>query len=109
MAASKMDEAIEDGDGDEDDGTVRCICGLPEYPGPPQWTEDDKKQSGDMEFITAEDVTEDLAGFFLSCDSCKVWQHGGCVGIKNEDVSPEEYYCEQCRKDLHRIFTATDG
>lgn len=100
---------MEEGEGEEDDGTVRCICGLAEYPGPPLWTEDDKKRFGDLEFITAEDVTDDLAGFFLSCDSCKVWQHGGCVGIKNEDVSPEEYYCEECRKDLHRVFIATDG
>jgi hypothetical protein len=27
----------------------------------------------------------------------------------NEDTSPEEYFCEECRKDLHRIFTAPNG
>jgi hypothetical protein len=27
----------------------------------------------------------------------------------NEDTSPEEYFCEECRKDLHKIFTAPNG
>jgi len=102
------------GDGEivEDDEAVRCICGHDEYPGPPPLEEDSKKgikDSSEIEFITEADYTEDLAGFFLQCDMCKVWQHGGCVGIKNEDMSPEEYFCEQCRKDLHKIFTAPNG
>jgi PHD-finger len=109
-------ETIEMADGDEiaeDDEAVRCICGNDEYPGPPQLQEEDSKKgikdSSEVEFITEADYTEDLAGFFLQCDMCKVWQHGGCVGIKNEDMSPEEYFCELCRKDLHRIFTALNG
>jgi PHD-finger len=96
----------------EDDEAVRCICGNDEYPGPPQLEEDSKKgikDSSEVEFITEADYTEDLAGFFLQCDMCKVWQHGGCVGIKNEDMSPEEYFCELCRKDLHKIYTAPNG
>jgi hypothetical protein len=96
----------------EDDEAVRCICSHDDYPGPPPLEEDSKKgikDSSEIEFITEADYTEDLAGFFLQCDMCKVWQHGGCVGIKNEDMSPEEYFCEQCRKDLHKIFTALNG
>jgi hypothetical protein len=96
----------------EDDEAVRCICGFDEYPGPPQLDEDNKngiKEGIEDPLINPADVTEDLAGFFLQCDTCKVWQHGGCVGIMNEDTSPEEYYCEECRKDLHRIFTASNG
>jgi hypothetical protein len=96
----------------DDEEAVRCICGHDEYPGPPALEEDSKegiKDSSEIEFITEADYTEDLAGFFLQCDMCKVWQHGGCVGIKNEDMSPEEYFCEQCRKDLHKIFTAPNG
>lgn len=96
----------------EDDEAVRCICGFDEYPGPPQMTDDEKKQisdSAEREFITVADYNDDLAGFFLQCDVCKVWQHGGCVGIKNEDMSPDEYFCELCRKDLHRVFTASSG
>jgi len=97
----------------EDDEAVRCICGFDEYPGPPQLGDEDSKhgirEGIEEPIITVADVTEDLAGFFLQCDVCKVWQHGGCVGIMNEDTSPEEYFCEECRKDLHRIFTAPNG
>ncbi|KAH8816868.1 hypothetical protein F5884DRAFT_777695 [Xylogone sp. PMI_703] len=98
----------------EDDEAVRCICGYEDYPGPPPPPEEDSKngiKDGiDMDpVITVADVSEDLAGFFLQCDICKVWQHGGCVGIMNEDTSPEEYFCEECRKDLHKIYTAPNG
>ncbi|OWP00477.1 hypothetical protein B2J93_333 [Marssonina coronariae] len=97
----------------EDDEAVRCICGFDEYPGPPQIAVEDSKagiKEGSEELaITPADFTEDLAGFFLQCDMCKVWQHGGCVGIMNEDTSPEEFFCENCRKDLHKIFTASNG
>ncbi|KAE9365361.1 hypothetical protein N431DRAFT_430865 [Stipitochalara longipes BDJ] len=97
----------------EDDEAVRCICGFDEYPGPPQLGDEDNKhgvrEGIEEPIITVADVTEDLAGFFLQCDVCKVWQHGGCVGIMNEDTSPDEYFCEECRKDLHKIFTAPNG
>lgn len=98
---------------EEDDEAVRCICGFEEYPGPPQIVEEDSKtgikEGMEEPIITSADVTEDLAGFFLQCDMCKVWQHGGCVGIMNEDTSPDEYFCEECRKDLHKIFAASNG
>ncbi|KAH6675132.1 hypothetical protein B0J14DRAFT_589041 [Halenospora varia] len=97
----------------EDDEAVRCICGFDEYPGPPQLGDEDSKngiKDGIEEpIISVADITEDGAGFFLQCDVCKVWQHGYCVGIMNEDMSPEEYFCEECRKDLHKIFTAPNG
>ncbi|KFY28684.1 hypothetical protein V493_02803, partial [Pseudogymnoascus sp. VKM F-4281 (FW-2241)] len=96
----------------EDDEAVRCICGSEDYPGPPQISDEDKKGIKEVvepDLITPEDYTEDLAGFFLQCDMCKVWQHGGCVGIKNEDMSPDEYFCELCRSDLHKVFTASNG
>ncbi|KAB8295857.1 hypothetical protein EYC80_008678 [Monilinia laxa] len=100
-------------EGGDDDEAVRCICGYDEYPGPPQLEDEDSKNNTkdgvDEPIITAADFTEDLAGFFLQCDICKVWQHGGCVGIMNEDTSPDEYFCEQCRKELHRIRTAPNG
>lgn len=96
----------------EDDEVVRCICGLDDYPGLPKSEgeinlEVHKLIEGPLNSVL--DVAEDVAGFFLQCDVCKVWQHGGCVGIENEGSSPEEYFCERCRKDLHKIFTATNG
>lgn len=97
----------------EDDEAVRCICGFDEYPGPPQLVDEDTKngvkEGIEEPIVPPADAGEDLAGFFLQCDMCKVWQHGGCVGIMNEDTSPDEYFCEQCRKDLHKIFTAANG
>lgn len=98
---------------DEDNEAVRCICGLEDYPGPPQLNEEDNKhgvrQGIEEPIISPTDVPEELSGFFLQCDECKVWQHGGCVGIMNEEQSPEEYFCEQCRKDLHKIFITPAG
>jgi hypothetical protein len=38
-----------------------------------------------------------------------VWQHGGCVGILDDDSAPEEYFCEQCHKDLHQLSTTATG
>ncbi|KAI1006630.1 hypothetical protein K3495_g1588 [Podosphaera aphanis] len=96
----------------EDDEAVRCICGLDDYPGPPQPEDDVKsgiREVTEDQLISVTEVTEDLAGFFLQCDVCKVWQHGGCVGIMNEGTSPDEYFCERCRKDLHKIFISARG
>ena len=110
--ANPVDTAIDGEEDADDDESVRCICDFEEYPGPPQVSEENKhgiKDGIEEPLITAADFTEDLAGFFLQCDTCKVWQHGGCVGIMNEDVSPEEYYCESCRKDLHRVCAAING
>jgi hypothetical protein len=89
----------DDSDYDGDDEIIRCICGLDDYPGLPPLNRL-------LEVEEAQDK-EDLEGFLLQCDTCKVWQHGGCVGIINEDMSPEKYFCEVCREDLHLICTGT--
>ncbi|KAI1825880.1 hypothetical protein F4861DRAFT_155467 [Xylaria intraflava] len=98
----------------EDDESVRCICGYDEYPGPPPFDEDQKhgvKDAIDHDRIFAIKITDDLAGFFVQCEVCNTWQHGACVGFTTEESNPEdvEYYCEQCRKDLHKIYTASNG
>ncbi|TLS22295.1 uncharacterized protein PpBr36_09879 [Pyricularia pennisetigena] len=105
--------ASSDNEVQEDDESVRCICGLEDYPGPPVIKDEHKhaaaKEALDLEPFLAADVPDEVAGFFLQCDVCKVWQHGGCVGILNADSSPEEYFCEKCRKDLHKISVASNG
>ncbi|KYK59953.1 transcriptional regulator Cti6 [Drechmeria coniospora] len=88
---------------DEEDEAVRCICGSDEYPGLPP------VEGPDAEFFAAIELTDDVTGFFVQCDICKVWQHGACVGIFTAESSPDEYFCEQCRKDLHKIHSATNG
>jgi hypothetical protein len=57
----------------------------------------------------SETLAEDAGGLFIQCDICKVWQHGGCVGIMDEAASPEEYFCEECRKDLHKLMMSPKG
>ncbi|KAL0937598.1 histone deacetylase complex subunit cti6 [Colletotrichum truncatum] len=95
----------------EDDESVRCVCGFDEYPGPPPFEEDPKhgKQNPEADFFASIELSEEVSGLFVQCDVCKVWQHGACVGIFTEESSPDEYFCEKCRKDLHKIHTATNG
>ncbi|PFH59198.1 hypothetical protein XA68_12682 [Ophiocordyceps unilateralis] len=88
---------------DEEDEAVRCICGSEDYPGRPP------VEGPDADFFAGIELTEDVTGFFVQCDICKVWQHGACVGIFSAESSPDEYFCEQCRKDLHKIHAASNG
>ena len=91
---------LQDGNDQEEDSeedVTRCICGKLEYPGPPRLSSDRKE--------TTELQDPDAGGLFIQCDVCHVWQHGGCVGIMDEASSPENYYCEQCRPNFHKIMT----
>ncbi|PNS18071.1 hypothetical protein CAC42_4030 [Sphaceloma murrayae] len=83
----------------EDDGSdekTRCICGQADYPGPPSIDEN-------------KSLSEESGSLFIQCDRCKVWQHGGCVGIMNDDQAPDEYFCEQCEKKDHRLHIDQKG
>ncbi|KAM0529237.1 hypothetical protein ACHAPS_001250 [Verticillium nonalfalfae] len=100
-------------DGDdiqEDDESVRCICGFDEYPGPPPFDDDVKtgKENPEADFFASIELSDEVSGLFVQCDICKVWQHGACVGIFTEESSPDEYFCEKCRKDLHKIHIASN-
>ncbi|KAF8495872.1 hypothetical protein JB92DRAFT_1085662 [Gautieria morchelliformis] len=46
------------------------------------------------------EVDEEDPGLMVMCETCKVWQHGICVNL-SEDAKDQDYYCEQCRPDLH--------
>ncbi|KAB8556621.1 hypothetical protein FH972_025658 [Carpinus fangiana] len=92
---------VEDDDGEEEEIT-RCVCRRLEYPGPPVPLKDVAGTSMDS-------LPEDAGGLFIQCDICKVWQHGGCVGIMDEAMCPDNYYCEQCRGDLHKVLTGAKG
>lgn len=95
---------------EEDKETTRCICGHQSYPGVSVASNDPtsghSQNTDDLIDVT---LWEDIGSFFVQCDSCRVWQHGGCVGIIDETISPEEYFCEQCRNDLHMITTTATG
>lgn len=101
--SAKLDDELDD-DMAEEDEVTRCVCGYQEYPGPPS---DAGKSSSALTDPDAQG--DDLGGLFIQCDICKVWQHGGCVGIMEESASPDEYFCEECRKDLHKVTTSPKG
>lgn len=65
---------------EEEEGETRCVCGEIEPP--------------------------DDSGLYIQCEQCSVWQHGACVGIADgEDSHVEKYWCEQCKPELHRLYT----
>jgi hypothetical protein len=38
----------------------------------------------------------------VQCETCKVWQHGLCMGYESEDqLHDDDYYCEKCRPEQH--------
>ncbi|KAL8724648.1 MAG: hypothetical protein Q9166_007838 [cf. Caloplaca sp. 2 TL-2023] len=107
-------EELDEEDGEEEEEITRCVCGQQEYPGMPVatngLTKSVSKNTGDAgDAGSSVTLQEDTGGLFIQCDVCKVWQHGGCVGIMDEAMSPEEYFCEQCRKDLHTITSTSTG
>ncbi|KAK5459785.1 Histone deacetylase complex subunit [Exophiala xenobiotica] len=94
--------------GDEDAGpeateeeVTRCICGQAEYPGP--------SASLRQQQPNPEALTDDTGNFFVQCDKCGVWQHGGCMGLLDESLLPDEYYCEQCKPEYHKISRSPNG
>lgn len=111
IQAAPEDE--EDEENEED--VTRCICGQQEYPGIPVPVEDTLKASSKSNSVldpiaAPASLPEDTGGLFIQCDVCKVWQHGGCVGIINQAMIPnDEYFCEECRKDLHKITSTANG
>ena len=50
-----------------------------------------------------------MGDFFVQCDKCLVWQHGGCVGFQDEADLPDEYFCEICKPKLHKIYKEHNG
>ncbi|EMR67880.1 putative phd-finger domain-containing protein [Eutypa lata UCREL1] len=98
----------------DDDEAVRCICGHDDYPGPPPFDPDAKyglKDALDYERIFGIEITDEMAGNFVQCEQCNSWQHSACVGFTTEESNPSdvEYFCEQCHKELHKVYTANNG
>jgi hypothetical protein len=80
-------------------GATRCICGQQEYPGLPH-----RENNG-----ASNAQVGDAGGLFVQCDSCYVWQHGGCIGILDKSQSPDVYHCELCRPLQHKVHTGAQG
>ncbi|KAH8423503.1 Histone deacetylase complex subunit [Aspergillus melleus] len=105
---------------DDEEEVTRCLCGQQEYPGLPPSRREALGRNGvhgklkeesalNLSADSSDLMSDEIGSMFIQCDSCKVWQHGGCVGIMDEAMSPDEYFCEECRKDLHRIKNESNG
>ena len=100
---------------DEEEEVTRCLCGQQDYPGlPPSRREALGRGTIKLESVPipsdpSDIMADEIGSMFIQCDLCKVWQHGGCVGIMDEATSPDEYFCEECRKDLHKIKGEPNG
>lgn len=116
---TKKDHEADENEEAESEEITRCICGNAEYPGPPPLSRDSVrlhntksgvKEERDQKKTAAEDnLLEETGNFFIQCDNCQVWQHGGCVGLLDESMSPDEYFCEQCRPEFHKIRRNSNG
>lgn len=107
-------EVEQDSEDDDEEEITRCLCGQQDYPGLPP----SRRETRDLGGLKSESahpptdpdmLSDEIGSMFIQCDSCKVWQHGGCVGIMDEEMSPDEYFCEECRKDLHKIASESNG
>jgi hypothetical protein len=95
LDSTKLEEDLDDAGSEEPEEEItRCICGHQEWPGPA--------------LITGDPENDEGGGFFIQCDVCKVWQHGGCIGLP-EDLVPDQYFCEECKPQLHRLFVNPQG
>ncbi|KAI9683281.1 MAG: hypothetical protein M1822_006146 [Bathelium mastoideum] len=101
----ELDDDIEEEEDEEE--VTRCVCGHQEYPGPP--VEVGKNHHSAASSANSDVQNDEAGSLFIQCDICKVWQHGGCVGIMDEAMSPDEYFCEECRKDFHKLMTGQRG
>lgn len=97
----------------DEEEITRCLCRRQEYPGPPVPLPENVRTTRDNQSVSSlgglESLPDDAGSLFIQCDTCKVWQHGGCVGIMDEASSPENYFCEECRTDLHKIMLGARG
>lgn len=101
--SAKLDDDLDDDNAEEGEVT-RCVCGFQDYPGlPPEYAQSSSAPAD------SDTQGDDVGGLFIQCDWCKVWQHGGCVGILDEASSPDDYFCEFCRGELHKILPTGKG
>ncbi|KAK4999993.1 Histone deacetylase complex subunit [Elasticomyces elasticus] len=103
-------EGVEGEGGEGEEEVTRCICGQQEYPGLPQPLADSGHRKPSSASLTDPDTQSDEPGsLFIQCDGCRVWQHGGCVGIMEVKMCPDKYYCELCDKEKHHLGKDSKG
>jgi hypothetical protein len=82
---------------EEEQGITRCVCGSSgAFP----------KHLSSSSLLTQSSYSKeddpDAGEFMVQCETCKVWQHGLCMGYQSEEqVHDDDYHCEICRPELH--------
>lgn len=66
--------------------------------------EADEDEEGETRCICGELDPPDELGLYIQCEKCGIWQHGFCIGILNEKETPDKYWCEVCKPNLHNIY-----
>lgn len=103
---------------DSGDGSIRCVCGFDEYPGLPIIPSE--RQISRSKSKSSSTVDDGLGAFpeveigspgdwFIQCDRCEAWQHGGCIGLILQSSAPQSYLCEQCDPSFHSLGTDVNG
>ncbi|EPS35257.1 hypothetical protein H072_11495 [Dactylellina haptotyla CBS 200.50] len=63
-------------------------------------TEDDSEDGEIIRCVCGAD-TDEGGRQMIQCDNCNAWQHSSCMQIPTKNT-PAEYYCEQCKPELHK-------
>ena len=85
---------------DEEQGITRCVCGST---GACPFNKPTFISFNETHTILYEEDDPDAGEFMVQCETCKVWQHGLCMGYESEDqLHDDDYYCEECRPELHQ-------
>lgn len=93
---TRVSEEPADTSAQEEEGVTRCICGnAGSFTSRPY----SARLTSPLSFTLSEDEP-DTGEVMVQCDICRVWQHIACMGI---EAPPDDadYFCEQCRPDLH--------
>ncbi|KAI9299277.1 hypothetical protein BJ944DRAFT_56254 [Cunninghamella echinulata] len=75
----------------DDNAITRCPCGKEKL----SYSDD---ENGDND-----------EGLMVQCDQCEVWQHCKCIGLEEEKDIPDQYYCELCRPENHKVVKIGNG
>lgn len=82
---------------DDELEVTRCVCALDEL--------DPTSVLPEVEALLWREYRVKVDhGLFIQCEKCLLWQHGYCVGLFSNSDVPDEYWCEQCKPDLHIVL-----
>jgi hypothetical protein len=91
---------------DDSNEITHCVCGYHKIgnelalPSNSTWENelDEAEKQRRAEAAARIEAEQALKGFLLDCDECKVWYHGSCVGVTEEELGKiKTWVCESCQ------------